>query len=322
MRALRILPLILLIGCASSKPWEPRPRGAPWDTRPLDWLLTQQNPDGSWGDETTPVDGLEIGQIGVTSFALEATSAYGFSQFSKDVRNGRVVGTDLRRGVDWLIAQLGDDGTFRSAAPGGLDQAIGACALLTNFSMTADKSVKAAAESALAALMKDRKSDGSWGSTLRTAFAIGALAGARQGELSYDDRALDEACNLLCAEFLRKPDWINACMPPIRFRRNGKWEPRRETLEWVAARAPDPGRPDFLAWCLGSGVIYANSMSGDSVWRRWTEGLERAVEALANREGYWAGPDRDSSIVRTAFVGICHVSYHGSRRYESIFGPK
>jgi hypothetical protein len=320
MRSLWILALVF--GCASPKAWEPRPRGAGWDARPLDWLLVQQNPDGSWGEDSSPVEGLAVGRIGVTSFALEAISAYGFSHFSKDVRNGRTVGSDLRRGLDWLISLLETDGTFRGALPGGLDQAIGACALLDNYAMTADDRVKVPASSALSALMKMRRSDGAWDTPLLTAFSIGALASARMAELPYDARALEEAGDLMCDEFRGRPDWINACIPPIRYRRDGKWEHRLESLEWVAARAPDSARLDFPAWLLGSGVIYANSGSGESVWRRWTEGLEKSVESLVSCDGQWPGPDRNSSIVRTAIIGLCHAAYQGSRRFESVFSSQ
>lgn len=310
--------LVLVLGCGSPKAWEPRTRENPWELRAFDWLITQQNEDGSWGEGTAAsVEGFEIGRVGITGLVLLGAHGFPYTQFSKEELGGRSPAKSIRRALDWLILQRD------SARAGSLDPLIAAAALLDNFAWTADPSIRGPALSALAGAMSEKGADGNWGSTLHDWWAMASLGSARFAELPYDEKAFKDVSARLDEEFDRTPGFATAVAPVIRHFR-GSREKFRRSLAWVAARPPDPDRPDFQAWYFGSDVVYSTSMNPDPEWRRWTEALERALEKTGNREGYWAGPDRDSSIVRTALVALLYISYQANRRAEfrNVFGPK
>jgi hypothetical protein len=149
------------------------------------------------------------------------------------------------------------------------------------------------------------------------------MEGARMADLKYDAKVLQETLRVLDEEFRVRPDRYNAIAPSIRHY-HGPRELRRASLDWVMTRAPDARRPNYPGWFFGSCLVYGVSMNPDPEWRHWTHALEQAVEAHVGLDGGWHGPNADSSIVRTATVGLCHVMYQGSRYWEwkSVFGTK
>src|SRR5688572_23567730 len=50
----------------------------------LRWLVNAQNPDGSWGDGTSTLEGVLIGKTGMTGLALTALMGAGYTHLSKD----------------------------------------------------------------------------------------------------------------------------------------------------------------------------------------------------------------------------------------------
>ena len=309
MRALWFLPLI--IGCASPAPWEPPTRENPWVIHPFEWLVAQQNKDGSWGDGTAAtVEGFDIGRVGITGLALMAVCNQGLLD-------------PARKAADWLVAQQEADGSFRGSRTEGLDQAIGTCALIDSMEITSFAHLKKPAMAGLAALMRLRQADGTWGALMNTWWAFAALDGARFEELPHDEKARTEVTAYLDEEFGRNPNFPTAVAPIIRHFR-GSREKRRRSLPWVAARLPESGKPDIQAWYFGSKIVYSESMNPDPEWLSWTEALQRTLEDTVHREGYWAGPDRNSSIVRTSLVALLHRTYEWNRHaeYRNAFGPK
>src|SRR5262245_9619691 len=225
MRALWILPLAF--GCSAPAPWEPPTRENPWVIHPFEWLVAQQNKDGSWGDGTAAiVEGFDIGRIGVTGLALMAVVGHGLPD-------------PARKASDWLVSQQEADGSFRGARPEGLDPSIGACALIDSLELTALQHLKTPALAALAAVMRLRRPDGTWGAHLNTWWAFAALDSARYQEQPFDEQARAEVMAYLDQEFDRNPDFPTAVVPVVRHF-NGSREMRRRSLPWVAARSPDP----------------------------------------------------------------------------------
>jgi hypothetical protein len=307
MRAV-VLSHFILIGCAAPAPWKPPTREIPWVIHPFDWLVAQQKGDGSWGDGTAAsTEGFEIGRIGITGLALTAV-------------RGQSLLEPARKAAGWLVSQQEPDGSFRGS---GLDQAIGVCALIDCLELTSLNHLKTPALSGLESLMRQRRPDGTWGDRLNTWWAFAAMQQARLLELPHDEKALAEVSAYLDEEFDRHPDFPTAVAPIVRHFR-GSREMVRRSLPWVAARLPDPGKPDFPAWYFGSTVVYGVSMNPDPAWLGWTEALQRALQALVHREGYWPGPDRDASIVRTALVALLHAGYRQNRHAEfrNVFGGK
>ncbi|HZL71045.1 MAG TPA: prenyltransferase/squalene oxidase repeat-containing protein [Planctomycetota bacterium] len=309
MRALWFLPLI--IGCSASAPWEPPTRENPWVIHPFEWLVAQQNENGSWSDGTAPtVEGFDIGRVGITGIALLAVCEHGKLD-------------SARKAADWLVSQQESDGSFRGSRPEGLDQAIGTLALVDGLDMVSLGHLKTPALAALAALMRLRRPDGTWGARLNTWWAFAALQHARFEEIPHDEKALADVTAYLDESFDRDPDFPTAVVPTVRHFK-GSREKKRRSLPWVTARPPDPEKPDFPAWYFGSAVVYGISMNPDPEWRRWTERLMLALKETVHREGYWAGPDRDASIVRTSLVALLHRGYEWNRYAENrnVFGPK
>lgn len=321
MRHFALLALIATLGCTSPTPWRAPDRSAPWDIRPLDWLLIHQNGDGSWGEESATVEGLPMGKIGVTTFTLNALIGYGYTQLSKDERHGCQVGPAIQRSVDWLIGLQRPDGSFKNAV-GDFEDFLAAEFLLSNYSMTADRAVRARAKAALASVTSKLKPDGSWGSPECTFMAMAVLESARMAEdVDYDKKALEEVLRLLDEEFNSSPNRYNAVAPYIRHYR-GPDKLRRRSLDWVMRHLPGPSSSDFIGMYFGSILVYGVSMNPDPEWLTWTQSMEEFVEATVAKDGSCRGPSKNSTIVRTAIAGLCHVAYRGSRKFEPVFGQK
>src|SRR5688572_11638344 len=157
---------------------------------PLRWLLNVQNPDGSWGDGLTTLDGVLIGKPGLTGLALVAFLGAGYSHLSKDRIDGLCMGDAVREGLRLLMADQREDGMF-NASRSGLDHAVAALALTEVYGLTGSNLFKERAQASVDALVGLQLRDGSWGDGPTTTWAADVLKSAELGGLLFPRSAYD-----------------------------------------------------------------------------------------------------------------------------------
>jgi hypothetical protein len=159
------------------------------------WLSAQRNDDGSYGSGPVQLDGLPLGKTGLTALVLLPFLGAGYSPLSKDVYvhegGDWHFGKELKRSLEWLVKDQLEDGRFRSAADGTLDQILAPSALSEVYGQTEGPAWKQPAQRAADRLLKMQKPDGTWGGAGPTAWAIIALHSARLSEVTADEAAIE-----------------------------------------------------------------------------------------------------------------------------------
>lgn len=160
--------------------------------RPVVWLFSRQEEDGSWGSGPATLEGRSLGRTGLAALALLPLFHAGYMPYSKetdvfgDEANGRTSGGQVLKAAGWLVRQQKIDGTFAEVSDGTLDQALATYALAELVGVTTNPDWKTPAQRAADALLRIQKPDGSWEGAGPTAWAILALNSARLSELDID----------------------------------------------------------------------------------------------------------------------------------------
>ena len=106
----------------------------------LRYLLLHQGPDGSWGMRPArcfcgqTADARLDGDLEATAWAILAISGAGYTELSKDERDGRHIGLVMKSAVNWLLAKQDRDGAFDRKDVSA--NAVAALALLEYHGMT------------------------------------------------------------------------------------------------------------------------------------------------------------------------------------------
>jgi hypothetical protein len=274
------------------------------------WLAKHQNEDGSWGDLPATVGGRAIGRTGVTSLALLTLLGAGYSHLSKDEYDGdKSMGRLITKTLKWFLQDQRDDGTFRSGYDPGFDQVLATLALSEAYGMTASEPLKEPAQRAVEAMARMQGSDGSWGSSEITAWAIQALFSAQLSEIPAPGEAHDRAL-----EYVDRTSHPGNLLSRILLTR--KREGLAADAELLAGSFPSADG-DFAALFHASHGLFSYSGSDGDLWKKWSEPMKNAILPLQGSNGSWQGGTQSHTVVRTSLAGLTLQVYY---RYANIYG--
>jgi hypothetical protein len=172
----------------------------------LDWFARHQERDGRWSLATFERNcqgdhcdqpGAAGADAAATGLALLPFFGAGHTQASSGPHSAAI-----DRGLHWLIEQQHPNGDLSAGAEGRMyPHAIATLALCENYALTRDRQIGAAAQLAVAYIVKSQnKATGGWhyepgglGNTSIVAWQMLALASARRGGLKVDPVCLSQA---------------------------------------------------------------------------------------------------------------------------------
>lgn len=289
----------------------PRSRSAVGDA--LLWLARVQNQEGSWGDGPVTIGGRTIGRTGVTSLALLSLMGSGYSHLSRDeVDPGRPVGPMIRKALEWLLKEQGQDGAFPSGFDSGFDQALATFALCEAYGMTASQPLKEPASTALAALLRMQGSDGSWGGVEPTVWAGFALYSGESSDLPIPPDARDR----MLASMMAAPHPGNVLNRMIHLR--DRTAVAADALAVVASPPQGDGR-DFLDWNLAGLCMFEYDGPDGPLWKGFNERMKNAVIYSQQHDGSWIGGSLSHRIARTSLAAQTLQVYY---RSLNVFASK
>lgn len=275
------------------------------------WLAKHQNEDGSWGDLPATLGGRTIGRTGVTSLALLTLLGAGYSHLSKDDYGlGQSMGELIKKTLKWFLQDQRDDGTFQSGYDPGFDQVLATLALSEAYGMTASVPLKDPAQKAVEAMARMQGSDGTWGSSEITAWAIQALFSAQLSEIPAPGEAHDRAL-----ESLDRTSHPGNLLSRILLTR--KKEGLAGDAELLAGSFPS-SEGDFSPLFHASHGLYSYSGGDGDLWKKWSEPMKNALLPLQGSNGSWQGGTESHTVLRTSLAGLTLQVYY---RYANIVSP-
>ncbi|HEX7900825.1 MAG TPA: prenyltransferase/squalene oxidase repeat-containing protein [Planctomycetota bacterium] len=268
---------------------------------PLRWLLNSQNPDGSWGDGVTSLDGVLIGKPGLTGLALLSFLGVGYSHLSKDRYDGLCMGDVVRDGLRLLQDDQREDGLFRSARS-ALDHALAALALSEAYGLTGSNAFKDHAQASVDALLSLQLRDGSWGDGPTTTWAADVLKSAELGQLAFPRSAYDG----LRAYYDRRgaPD-AREMIARIFMDKNRADPLHANVAAMLVASPPTSGRSLVDLYFETRALFQYDGPDGPS-FKAWAEPFKRTVR---EREAL-QGPRGSDRVIHASLTALCWTIYY------------
>jgi hypothetical protein len=285
--------------------------------QPLVWLLVHHNDDGTWGKGPVEFEGQLIGQPGLTALPLLPLMGAGYSPLSKDIfvyeGGDWCFGRELSRGIDWLLRDQREDGTFRSAGAGPFDRILPAFALAEAYGRTARETYRKPAQAAVDAMLRLQKQNGSWEGAGPTAWAIITLYSAKEAELSFDPVALESA--LRCA---KPPGHSGAGLSRILLK-----ERADEAAQSLQEESIGRDTKNLAWWYVATLGAYAHGGgwvgNGGPPWSAWNPRIKEKLVPLLRRDGSVDGSSYGDTVVRTSLLQLTLEVYY---RYKYAFTPR
>jgi hypothetical protein len=275
------------------------------------WALRHQNEDGSWGDVPTTLGDRTIGRTGVTSLVLLSLVGAGYSHLSRDEYDGIVVGTQVRKALQWLLAQQREDGSFRSSFDNQFDAALASLAICETYGSTSAPVLKEPAERAIDALVRLQGADGSWGGSTVTPWALQALVSARLNEVLFPSAVQERAL-----DYLRNEDPAHLLEGRMMCRDRRDLGLTDALAQQIASSDPRAGVVDVEALSHQSLGLFMYDGPGGPLWTAWAPGLRDALLSGQNRDGSWSGGSGSHRLARTALAEFSLQVYY---RYANVF---
>jgi len=156
----------------------------------LEWLVSQQHPDGSWGDGKYPHN------TAVTAFVLLSFMAQGH------LPGQGLYGPEVAKGARFLVSSARGDGYLVGSRGGNMYcHGMAALALGELWGMTGDLEIKPALEKAVELIVRSQAKEGGWryepnhsGADISvTIMQVMALRAAKNGGLHVPDNTLKRA---------------------------------------------------------------------------------------------------------------------------------
>ena len=265
----------------------------------LNWLQREQQADGSWKGSK------EIVTPTLTALALLAYLGHGETPASAGY------GANVGKAIHWLLANQEESGRFQGRDERNYTHPIAALALAEAYGMTLDPEVKAAAEKAVALIVKGQHVDGGFGYNLDKAahndtgymcWCAQALAAARMTRLDVPglERAIDKASYAVRQN--ADPNggfgesgpgrtiFSGAGVTALQFLGAPRVAEAQKTLALLATNTfsaaatdapPVPGASRFYAsWIL----TQAKFQAGGESFRNWNKSLARELVASQTQE--------------------------------------
>lgn len=290
----------------------------------LNWLVSTQNKDGSWGDGTNS-------NRAETGMALLAFLGHGETTASYEY------GKTVTRGFNFLITEMqATNRTIQIGQPSAIEHAIATWALCEGYNMMWNPALNAPAEEALAVIVKGQRASGLWGGTYHQGEGeddieasiwqfIALTSGLKMGSKSEGlrecrERASREMKKLLEAQ--PPPDATAGLVLCLQLSGKTKTEVFQKTLASLATVVPDWANPTFndpiFSWNLITQAVF---QKGGEPWIRWNRlfapMLVQNQKAFRDKDGevigYWDSPgarERFGRVYSTALsVMMLEVYY-------------
>jgi len=318
----------------------------------LRWLhFHQDKPEGKWDTDGfgknckgtgSPCTGgaTGMGDVEATSIALLTFLGHGQTH-----RVGKFKRT-VRRGLEWLIKQQENDGSFKGK-DGKEDLAVHAAAtsaLAEAFAITRDTVVKGPAGKAVDYLTSHQRKDSGWGrtagakpDTFTTGWAVIALKSARMGKLNVPSAAFTNAIKFFDSVTDRKTGYT--AMSADETDKNGL--PRataiavlsrifcgqkrtsravKQGVKILMSSLPDYNKPkcdkvDYDYWFWGT---YSMFQIGGPKWKTWNQATKKALLKTQRagkicQDGSWNPDGKAKTIGRvgaTAYASLTLQIYY------------
>jgi hypothetical protein len=218
----------------------------------------------------------------------------------------------------WLLLHDREDGSFRSIGDDSFDQIPAAFALSEIYGLTAQASFRKSAQSAVDAMIRLQKPNGSWEGAEPTSWAILALYSARQSDLAVDPAVIDRA--LRCSSVPGHPGGALARILSKNRPADAAWSLQEES------RDRDPLN---LAWWYlvslamwvqdGARSVRAHMENPGQQWQVWSLKMKEALVPLIRRDGSVEGKSLSDTVVRTSLLQLTLEVYY---RYNCVFAPR
>ncbi|OHB69417.1 MAG: hypothetical protein A2W17_12365 [Planctomycetes bacterium RBG_16_41_13] len=302
----------------------------PTKPMPLEWLMSSQNDDGSWGDNnSTVLSGNRYDKVGATALALLSFSGRGYTHLSEDKIDGKKIGDVVKKAIDWLISNQSGDGSVGSphSIDFGLNHSIAALALSEVYGITNESQYKDAAQKATTFLQTIQNRDGGWGSEGRelsypnlqtTGWTIMALKSAQICGLDIGD-SFKKAESYVADKL--KDHWEPLPAAMYIFVKREKNKDLEDTMDYLIRNPPSQSQQDYLYWYFGSIALFQYDGPDGNYWKKWNKPFKETVmEKLYNDDLHYGSPNnRTEQVVNASLLTLSLEIYY---RYDIIFHPK
>ncbi len=309
----------------------------------LKWMAKHQHKDGHWSmtqfpercDCETGVAQAGPGyEVAATGFGLLPFLGAGYTH-----RKGKYQST-VKKGLDWLIADQGKDGTFASCFGEGYSQGIGAMALCEAYAMTKDPELKIPAQRAVDYIARAQHKAGGWrysageaGDTSVTGWQVIALKSAQQGGLRVPKEVFPKVSQYLDSvqsdpkgggygyqpRHGRSPSMTAEGMLCRIYASGTKRSGLEAGVQYLMTNPPKLSG-DFYYWYYATQVLHHH---GGKPWKEWNAVMRELLIELQEKDGHkdgsWApvgGWDAGRVYTTSLALLTLEVYYRHKRAYE------
>ncbi len=315
--------------------------------RGLLFLARHQRPDGSWSfrfnrtadcDHTCTGPGSSDSDVAATALAL--LPFLGAGQTHKE---GQYT-TEVRKALEWLLAQQGEDGDLRGSGDGQMyAHGQAAIVLCEAYYMTGHPELRVAAQQAVNFIIRAQHSAGGWryqpgqpGDTSVVGWQIMALKTAQAANLYVPARSMELASVFLNSAQTDRTGSRYSYMPgggptpamtaeALLCRQFLGWPREHPGLKGgveylLGHHPPDPSKPNIYYWYYATQVMHHY---GGQPWQRWNNKMHQLLLETQEKYGHAAGSwaprgrsleggfaDRGGRLYMTALALCCLEVYY------------
>ena len=180
---------------------EPPPKSLPELQRDgIQWLMSIQNSDGSWGPEFAEFGGRRYERSGITGIAVLVFLGQHYGHLSIDMIEGRKVGDAEKAGLDWLIKHPATTDLGKLQSTLALLETYGLTGV--NWDGTRRPQFGEAKLPRFQEILTQQAKDGSWGKDLtKIAWAARGMHSAILSGVPFPAEPLTNMCSYLDTRF-------------------------------------------------------------------------------------------------------------------------
>ncbi|KAB2646445.1 MAG: hypothetical protein DVB27_07165 [Verrucomicrobia bacterium] len=268
----------------------------------LEWLARNQEPEGRW--DTRKHGGNGDYDTASTGLALLCFYGWGVSHTAEHKYQG-----NIRKGIDWLVAQQKPDGNLDGPAGRMYAHGIAAIALCEAYGVSKDPALKAPAEKAIALIIFAQSPKGGWRYTPKPADADTSVTGwqymalhsARMAGLEVPEAVFENARKWLdlagggkhgglygyTGPANNNPAMIATGMFCRQLDLVSPTDPRMiESAEALKMHPMNVRSPEFYGLYYATLALYQHQ---GPIWTEWNDKLKEALPLLQKKDGDAAG---------------------------------
>jgi hypothetical protein len=268
----------------------------------LEWLARNQEPEGRW--DTRKHGGNGDYDTASTGLALLCFYGWGVSHTADHKYQG-----NIRKGIDWLVAQQKPDGNLDGPAGRMYAHGIAAIALCEAYGVSKDPALKAPAEKAIALIISAQSPKGGWRYTPKPADADTSVTGwqymalhsARMAGLEVPETVFENARKWLnlagggkhgglygyTGPENNNPAMIATGMFCRQLDLVAPTDPRMiESAEALKMHPMNVRSPEFYGLYYATLALYQHQ---GPIWTEWNDKLKEALPLLQKKDGDAAG---------------------------------